>query len=317
MKNNESQKKPNNVRRKTGLGRGLDALLGEAINDKPSDMAVNSQEERDDNQGSSSKSNISMVAVADISPHPDQPRRQFKEEQLNELAHSIAQHGIIQPIVLRPYKGKYQLVAGERRWRAAQRARLHEVPALVRPFTSKETVEIALIENIQREDLNPIEEAEAYKKLGDEFGYNHNELAKLVDKSRSHITNMLRLVDLDAAVRSMVIDGDLSMGHARALLKSDNMKQLAQQAVKQGLSVRQVEALARKGKPKRKNLKPVAMGTQESSADVVAIENHLGDLLGLKVKIEQNDGGSGIVAFEYKSLDQLDMLCQRLTGESF
>lgn len=317
MKNNESQKKPNNVRRKTGLGRGLDALLGEAINDKPSDMAVNSQEERDDNQGSSSKSNISMVAVADISPHPDQPRRQFKEEQLNELAHSIAQHGIIQPIVLRPYKGKYQLVAGERRWRAAQRARLHEVPALVRPFTSKETVEIALIENIQREDLNPIEEAEAYKKLGDEFGYNHNELAKLVDKSRSHITNMLRLVDLDAAVRSMVIDGDLSMGHARALLKSDNMKQLAQQAVKQGLSVRQVEALARKGKPKRKSLKPVAMGTQESSADVVAIENHLGDLLGLKVKIEQNDGGSGIVAFEYKSLDQLDMLCQRLTGESF
>ncbi len=317
MKNNESPKKPNNVRRKTGLGRGLDALLGEAINDKPRDEGHNNQNARDDDQGGSGKSNISMVAIADISPHPDQPRRQFKEEQLNELAHSIAQHGIIQPIVLRPYNGKYQLVAGERRWRAAQRARLHEVPALVRPFTSKETIEIALIENIQREDLNPIEEAEAYKKLGDEFGYNHNELAKLVDKSRSHITNMLRLVDLDDDVRTMVIDGDLSMGHARALLKSDNMKQLAKQVVKQGLSVRQVEALTRKAKPKRKGLKPVGLVANENSADVMAIENHLGDLLGLKVKIEQSDGGSGVVAFEYKSLDQLDMLCQRLTGDSF
>ncbi len=315
MKNSESPKKSNVVRRKTGLGRGLDALLGEAINDKPRDESSNSPNERGDNQ--LNKSNISMVAIADISPHPDQPRRQFKEDQLNELAHSIAQHGVIQPIVLRPFQGKYQLVAGERRWRAAQRARLHEVPAVVRPFTNKETVEIALIENIQREDLNPIEEAEAYKKLGDEFGYNHNELAKLVDKSRSHITNMLRLVDLDDDVRSMVIDGDLSMGHARALLKSENMTHLARQAVKQGLSVRQVEALARKGKPKRKNLKPVVLGNQESSADVAAIENHLGDLLGLKVKIDQREGGSGVVAFEYKSLDQLDMLCQRLTGESF
>ncbi len=315
MKNSESPKKSNVVRRKTGLGRGLDALLGEAINDKPRDESSNSPNERGDNQ--LNKSNTLMVAIADISPHPDQPRRQFKEDQLNELAHSIAQHGVIQPIVLRPFQGKYQLVAGERRWRAAQRARLHEVPAVVRPFTNKETVEIALIENIQREDLNPIEEAEAYKKLGDEFGYNHNELAKLVDKSRSHITNMLRLVDLDDDVRSMVIDGDLSMGHARALLKSENMTHLARQAVKQGLSVRQVEAIARKGKPKRKNLKPVVLGNQESSADVAAIENHLGDLLGLKVKIDQREGGSGVVAFEYKSLDQLDMLCQRLTGESF
>ena len=315
MKNSESPKKSNVVRRKTGLGRGLDALLGEAINDKPRDESSNRANEPGDNQ--LNKSSILMVAIADISPHPDQPRRQFKEDQLNELAHSIAQHGVIQPIVLRPFQGKYQLVAGERRWRAAQRARLHEVPAVVRPFTNKETVEIALIENIQREDLNPIEEAEAYKKLGDEFGYNHNELAKLVDKSRSHITNMLRLVDLDDDVRSMVIDGDLSMGHARALLKSENMTHLARQAVKQGLSVRQVEALARKGKPKRKNLKPVVLGNQESSADVAAIENHLGDLLGLKVKIDQREGGSGVVAFEYKSLDQLDMLCQRLTGESF
>lgn len=317
MKNNESPNKPNIARRKTGLGRGLDALLGEAISDKPREASINNQNDLDNIKPNNS--NISMVAISDISPHPDQPRRQFREEQLNELAHSIAQHGIIQPIVLRPYQGKYQLVAGERRWRAAQRARLHEVPAVIRPFTNKETIEIALIENIQREDLNPIEEAEAYKRLGDEFGYNHNELAKLVDKSRSHITNMLRLVDLDADVRAMVINGDLSMGHARALLKSENMKQLAQQAIKQGLSVRQVEALARKGKAERKNLKPMGLAPhgQEPSADVAAIENHLSDLLGLKVKIDQSSAGAGSVTFEYKSLDQLDMLCQRLTGESF
>lgn len=312
MSENESKQTPNIIRRKTGLGRGLDALLGEAIAERPKHSTAQDEQSKERND----INNISMVSIADISPHPDQPRRQFKEDQLNELAHSIAQHGIIQPIVVRPYEGKFQLVAGERRWRAAQRARLHEVPAIIRPFTNKETVEIALIENIQREDLNPIEEAEAYKKLGQEFGYNHNDLAKLVDKSRSHIANMLRLVDLEPAVRTMVIEGDLSMGHARALLKSDNMTQLAQQAAKKGLSVRQVEALARQGKSKRKSLKPVG-AIRESSSDVAAIENHLGDLLGLKVRIDQNDGGAGAVTFEYKSLDQLDMLCQRLTGESF
>lgn len=322
MSENESNNNPNNVRRKTGLGRGLDALLGEAISSTPKNVTSNSgasdsDTANNDTNNGTRNNNVYMIAIGDISPHPDQPRRQFKEDQLNELAHSIAQHGIIQPIVLRPHEGRYQLVAGERRWRAAQRARLHEIPAIVRPFTNKETVEIALIENIQREDLNPIEEAEAYKRLGDEFGYNHNELAKLVDKSRSHIANMLRLIDLDPEVRNMVIDGHLSMGHARALLKSDNMKQLAQQAAKKGLSVRQVEALARQGKTKRKGLKPVGDAIREISADVKAIESHLSDLLGLKVKIDQNEGGAGAVTFEYKSLDQLDMLCQRLTGESF
>lgn len=310
----------NALRRKTGLGRGLDALLGEAINKRPINIADNGTTEANiQNIGGSSnlsQNMITMVNIADIVPHPNQPRRQFKEEQLNELAHSIAQHGVIQPIVLRPFQGKYQLVAGERRWRAAQRARLHQIPAVVRAFSNKETVEIALIENIQREDLNPIEEAEAYKKLSDEFGYNQNDLAKLVDKSRSHIANMLRLVDLEPAVRTMVIEGELSMGHARALLKSDNMTQLAKHSIKNGLSVRQVEALARQGKAKRKNLKPVH-AISESSVDVKAIENHLADLLGLNVKIDQNSSGKGVVRFEYKSLDQLDMLCQRLTGESF
>jgi len=309
---NEKTSNSNNIRRKTGLGRGLDALLGEAITNNSKVSNELEPSKKDD------VSNIvMMVAIGDISPHPEQPRRHFDEELLTELAHSIAQHGVIQPIVLRPHKGKYQLVAGERRWRAAQRARLHDIPAIVRPFTNKETVEIALIENIQRQDLNPIEEAEAYKKLGDDFGYSHNELAKLVDKSRSHITNMLRLVDLDAPVRDMVISGQLSMGHARALLKSDDMASLGQHIIKKGLSVRQVEALVRKGKQPRKNLKPIKAALQESSADIKAIENHLADLLGLKVVIEQKDDTKGSVTFEYKSLDQLDMLCQRLTGESF
>ncbi len=314
-----SEDKPKPIRRKTtGLGRGLDALLGEAINERPAVSDIQVGEAQSSLQRRKPTHSIIMIAIGDISPHPDQPRRHFDDEQLNELAQSIAQHGIIQPIVLRPFEGRYQLVAGERRWRAAQRARLHEVPAIVKPFTNKETIEIALIENIQREDLNPIEEAEAYLRLSEDFGYNHSELAKLVDKSRSHVTNMLRLVDLESSVRDLVIGGKISMGHARALLKSDNMGDLAQQIVKKGLSVRQTEALARREKPQRKNLKQLKSVPQEASADIKAIENHLGDLLGLKVNIEQGkNAASGTVTFEYKSLDQLDMLCQRLTGEPF
>ncbi len=310
------------TRKKTGLGRGLDALLGEAIQERPA-STVQDADSTIDNSGSNvpdrrGSNMVSMVAIGDISPHPDQPRRHFAEDQLNELAHSIAQHGIIQPIVLRPFEGKYQLVAGERRWRAAQRARLHKIPAIVRPFTNKETIEIALIENIQREDLNPIEEAEAYKKLGEEFNYSHNDLARLVDKSRSHVSNMLRLIELESSVRELVIEGKLSMGHARALLKSDDMSELAAQVVKKGLSVRQTEALARKGKALRKSTVRTDQVFEGASADIKAIENHLGDLLGLKVQILQKDNkGAGAVTFEYKSLDQLDMLCQRLTGETF
>lgn len=306
---NLSEKSP--LKKKMGLGRGLDALLGEAL--RNDSAAAKSNADRDQrSQG------VATLSVIDIHPNPDQPRRNFSDDKLNELAASIAKHGIIQPIVVRPFQDGYQIVAGERRWRAAQRAQLHDLPAIIRNFDDAETLEIALLENIQRQDLNPIEEAEAYKKLTELFGHSAAELAELVHKSRSHVANMMRLLDLPLPLRDLVTEEKLSMGHARALLGSDNAVQLAMLVIKNGLSVRATEALVqqeRVPKPKSKN----GSGSGESSnSDIRAVESHLGDLLGLKVRIAQkNTSGAGSVTFEYGSLDQLDMLCQRLTGEKF
>jgi ParB family chromosome partitioning protein len=299
------------LKKKMGLGRGLDALLGEALRgDSPS---ANFSVDRD-----ARSQGATTLSVTDIRPNPNQPRRHFSDEKLDELAASIARHGIIQPIVVRPYQGGYQIVAGERRWRAAQRAQLHDLPAIIRNFDDTETVEIALLENIQRQDLNPMEEAEAYKKLTELFGHKAAELADLVHKSRSHVANMMRLLDLPQTLRDLVIEERLSMGHARALLGSDNAVQLAMLVIKNGLSVRATEALVQQERtPKTKSRKGTGTGLPDN-ADIRAVESHLGDLLGLKVRIAQkNDTGAGAVTFEYGSLDQLDMLCQRLTGEKF
>lgn len=301
-------------KKRMGLGRGLDALLGEAIRPgatPPSDQPVAVPP--------SAEAGIATISVADIHPNPDQPRRHFAEEKLAELAASLSRHGVLQPIVVRPYGGGYQIVAGERRWRAAQRAQLHVIPAIVRTFSDSETLEIALIENIQRADLNPIEEAQGYKMLCDEFGHNAAALAELVHKSRSHVANMMRLLDLPSTILELVVEEKLSMGHARALLGSDDATRLAMVVIKQGLSVRATEALVKKARtgdsPKST---PAKGGDSAVSADIRAVETHLGDLLGLKVKINQKSAsGAGSVTFEYGSLDQLDMLCQRLTGESF
>lgn len=304
---NSSEKSP--LKKKMGLGRGLDALLGEALRgDSPS---ANFSVDRD-----ARSQGVTTLSVTDIRPNPNQPRRHFSDEKLDELAASIARHGIIQPIVVRPYQGGYQIVAGERRWRAAQRAQLHDLPAIIRNFDDTETVEIALLENIQRQDLNPMEEAEAYKKLTELFGHKAAELADLVHKSRSHVANMMRLLDLPQTLRDLVIEERLSMGHARALLGSDNAVQLAMLVIKNGLSVRATEALVQQERtPKTKSRKGTGL---PDNADIRAVESHLGDLLGLKVRIAQkNDTGAGAVTFEYGSLDQLDMLCQRLTGEKF
>ncbi|WP_397605603.1 ParB/RepB/Spo0J family partition protein [Sphingorhabdus sp.] len=306
---NSSEKSP--LKKKMGLGRGLDALLGEALRgDSPS---ANFSVDRD-----ARSQGATTLSVTDIRPNPNQPRRHFSDEKLDELAASIARHGIIQPIVVRPYQGGYQIVAGERRWRAAQRAQLHDLPAIIRNFDDTETVEIALLENIQRQDLNPMEEAEAYKKLTELFGHKAAELADLVHKSRSHVANMMRLLDLPQTLRDLVIEERLSMGHARALLGSDNAVQLAMLVIKNGLSVRATEALVQQERtPKTKSRKGTGTGLPDN-ADIRAVESHLGDLLGLKVRIAQkNDTGAGAVTFEYGSLDQLDMLCQRLTGEKF
>jgi ParB family chromosome partitioning protein len=305
------------LRKKMGLGRGLDALLGEVSLDRTASRVAGGGEAPA--AGAVQAEGVSNIATADIRPNPVQPRRHFSDESLEELAASLKRHGLIQPILVRPHGAGYQIVAGERRWRAAQRAQLHQVKAIVRELSDEETLEIALIENIQRQDLNPIEEAEAYRKLCDDFGHSQNELAAIVEKSRSHVANMMRLLELPVLVRELVIEGKLTMGHARALLGSDDSARLAAVVVKQGLSVRQTEALVRRARVEEgKAPKPRVSEGATSDADIRAVEQHLGDLLGLKVKIaHKGPGGAGAVTFEYRSLDQLDMLCQRLTGEQF
>ncbi len=304
------------VMRKKGLGRGLDALLGEvSLGGRTAGGVAGGGE-----PNAAVAEGLASIQTADIHPNPAQPRRHFSEDSLEELAQSLKRHGMIQPILVRPHGGSYQIVAGERRWRAAQRAQLHQVKAIVRALSDEETLEIALIENIQRQDLNPIEEAEAYRKLCTDFGHSQNELAAIVEKSRSHVANMMRLLELPTLVRELVIEGKLSMGHARALLTSEDAVRLAAVVVKQGLSVRQTEALVRKNNAgtRAKSGKAPRVDALGNDADIRAVESHLGDLLGLKVRIvHKGAGGAGAVTFEYRSLDQLDMLCQRLTGEQF
>ncbi|PAX07487.1 ParB/RepB/Spo0J family partition protein [Sphingomonas lenta] len=292
--------------RKGGLGRGLNALLGEIAREEP--IAAGG---RDTSPG------VRMLPVSAMVPHPQQPRRRFDDAALEELAASIAARGVIQPIVVRPHGREYQIVAGERRWRAAQRARLTEVPVVVREFDESETLEIALVENIQRQDLNAIEEAQAYQRLSGEYGHTQEELARIVHKSRSHVANLLRLLELPDAVQQMVVEGALSMGHARALLGADDVEGLARQVVERGLSVRETEKLARgvKGTERERRApsgsRPAPAGID---ADVAALENQLSDLLGVSVRIAHGEKG-GTVTLGYATLDQLDMLCQRLTGE--
>lgn len=286
-----------------GLGRGLSALMGETAIEQPIDPAA------------PRPAGIRSMSVAHIEPNPGQPRRHFDDAALDELAASIAARGMIQPIVVRPspYSSAYQIVAGERRWRAAQRAQLHEVPVIIRELSDADTLELAIVENIQRQDLNAIEEAEAYQKLIGDFGHTQEAIGKLVSKSRSHITNLLRLLDLPRPVRDMVADGRLSMGHARALITAPDPYALAQQVVDGDFSVRETEKLARAGKAPAKPVKPAVAG-EAGNADVAALERQLGDILGLKVMIEHGDKG-GRISVIYSTIDQLDLVCQRLSGE--
>lgn len=286
--------------RPSGLGRGLNALLGDIARD---DAPASEHAGRDA---------IRSLPISAIAPHPDQPRRRFDETALDELAESIAERGIIQPIVVRPHGHDYQIVAGERRWRAAQRARLHEVPVVIRDYSDTDTLQIALIENIQRQELNAIEEAEAYHRLIDGFGHTQDALAKVVHKSRSHVANLLRLLDLPKGVQSRVVDGTLSMGHARAILGAPDPDALADDVVRRGLSVRQTERLAKSVKPSRTRTRNAQSG--EGDADIAALERQLADLLGLRVRITHRDQG-GSITLDYSTLDQLDMVCQRLSGE--
>ncbi len=298
-------------RKPMALGRGLGALMGEVKREEPLIQQGSANEP--------AKSGLSVLAVASIEPHPDQPRRRFDEAALDELAASIAARGVIQPVIVRPSgQGRYQLVAGERRWRAAQRAQLHEIPALVRDLSDRDVMALALIENLQREDLNPIEEARSYQRLAEHEGLTQAEIARMVDKSRSHVANLQRLLALPEPVMELVEEGKLSMGHARALIGAENAVTLATSAIAGGLSVREVEKLVRKQQrgdvgPSSRRARPERHGAED--ADISAVQSHLEEFLGLPVRIQADaDPRSGAVTIRYRTLDQLDLICQRLTG---
>lgn len=314
--NKEEAASPPARKRPSGLGRGLNALFGDVAAETPVLASPGSAEKL---VAAGSVDAVQHVPLGSIRPLPGQPRRHFDENAIAELADSIGLRGVLQPIIVRRAPGGegYQLVAGERRWRAAQRAGLHQIPALVRDLDDAATYEIALVENIQRQDLNAIEEAGAYRRLIDDFGHNQEALAKLVGKSRSHVANLMRLLDLPAPVQALVGDGSLAMGHARALIGAEDAEAIARRVVKEGLSVRAVEALLRSTKGEGRKPPPENHGMDGGrDPDIVAVERHLSELLGIGVAIHYAGGGKGALTLKFASLDQLDMICQRLSGEA-
>jgi len=285
-----------------GLGMGLSALLGEQ---KPAPIGEQGRGVRE-------------LDIAHIRRNPNQPRMHFDEDALEELSKSIAARGVLQPILVRPLgEEAFEIVAGERRWRAAQRAQLHSIPAIVRDIDDASTAEIALIENVQRQDLNAIEEAEGYRQLIEQFGHTQDDVGRIVHKSRSHVANLLRLLDLPEFVRQSLVRGDLSMGHARAIATSSDPEALAREIVAQGLSVREAERLAQKARPgagSEAGKPSLRKAASAPNADLEALQRQLADLLGLRVKVNHH-GNSGSILLHYSTLDQLDMICQRLSGE--
>ena len=292
--------------KRRGLGRGLSALMAD----------VEPQTTETPEGGARRPERV--VPVEKIVPNPDQPRRTFTDEQLRELADSIRSKGVIQPLIVRQSPKNpdlFEIVAGERRWRAAQLAQLHELPIIVREFNDTEVLEIAIIENIQRADLNPIEEAAGYRQLMFKFGHTQEKLAEALGKSRSHIANMMRLLNLPEGIRGHVSEGRLSAGHARALITAPNAEELAKQVVAKGLSVRETERLVKQAAPRDTPSKPTAArGATEKDADTKALEGDLSAALGMKVSIDHKaDDESGQVTVSYKTLEQLDALCAILS----
>lgn len=284
-----------------GLGRGLSALMADVAPEgaAPTGSAPTGQ----------------RIPIEKIFPNPDQPRRAFSEDALAELTESIRAKGVIQPLIVRPnprQSGTFEIVAGERRWRASQRAQLHELPAIVRDFDDTEVLEVAIIENIQRADLNPVEEAAGYRQLMDRFGHTQEKLSQALGKSRSHIANLMRLLTLPDDVLDLLRDGSLTAGHARALITADDPSGLARDIVRKGLSVRDVEAMTKKLRPSTPK-KPTIPSAKD--ADTRVLENDLAAALGMKVSIEHNEGaGKGKLVIKYRSLEELDDLCGRLSS---
>ncbi|KZY37916.1 chromosome partitioning protein ParB [Roseovarius sp. HI0049] len=291
---------------KRGLGRGLSALMADVNEGHGDESAETRQPDR-------------VIPIEMIAPNPDQPRRSFDPEALEDLAASIREKGIIQPLIVRPSpktEGQFEIVAGERRWRAAQMAKLHAVPALIREFDDTEVLEVAIIENVQRADLNPVEEAAAYNQLMEKFGHTQERLATALGKSRSHIANSVRLLTLPAEVQDYVRNGKLSAGHARTLVTAEDPAALAKQIIKKGLSVREAEKLA---KAEQDNIfsdrsKRKAKTAPEKDADTKALEGDLSAGLGMKVSIDHKAGKeNGQIVIAYDSLEQLDDLCRILS----
>jgi len=284
------------------LGRGLAALIGEMDTVAPA-----AEKPRTAADG--------KVPIEFISPNPRNPRRQFGDADLTDLAQSIREHGVVQPVVVRPapgQDGRYEIIAGERRWRASQRAGLAEIPVIVREVDDRTALELAIIENVQRADLNPIEEAQGYQQLIDEHGYSQADLGQVIGKSRSHVANTLRLLRLPDVIRDMLVDGALSAGHARTLVTAQDPAGLAKRIVEDGLSVRQAEALAQMPPAQQREPRPAAAAQKD--ADMLALEKLLSDATGMKVTIAHKDRG-GELRIAYRTLEQLDELCRRLKLE--
>ena len=282
-----------NTSKKKGLGRGLSALFGD---EKPTEK---SQE--------INKSNT--LSISDLSRNPYQPRQHFSEEKLEELANSIKKNGVLQPVAVRHSKSdksKYEIVAGERRWLAAQRAGLHEIPVNILDLSDVESLEVAIVENIQRDDLTPIEEARGYKRLSDEFGYDHENISKLMSKSRSHISNTLRLLTLPADVIAMLEEGTLTSGQARPLIGLSNASHIAEEIVKNNYSARKIEYIV-------KNQKNISTKKNYIDVNILEAQERIEKILGLKVNIQTKKNNSGIVSIEYSDLDQFKLVSDLLT----
>lgn len=343
--------------KKRGLGRGLDALFRDvdeeeesfaAPRTKRADEMVRASQDMEKAgispieykshgektppgqnaapapEGSPRRDGVQMLRTEKLLPGRFQPRRKFDESELEELAQSLEKHGVLQPLLVRPLPGDadgmHEIIGGERRWRAAQKARLHQLPVIIRDLTDRQALEIGLIENLQRADLTPLEEAEGYGRLLNEFAYTQDTVADQVGKSRSHVSHVLRILKLPDTVRKMLQDGQLSLGHVKALTRADNPVELANAIAKKGLSVRQAERLAQEGAKgksssgvgaKKPGEKP-AGGIVRKDVDVMALEKNMSDLLGLNVQID-GAGGAGRLVIEYRTLDQLDDLLARLS----
>ncbi len=289
------------------LGRGLAALIGDDAAFALGDEAAPAPR------------GVREVPIEFLRANPFQPRHVFREEELTDLANSIREQGILQPIVVRPAKGEadaYEIVAGERRWRAAQKAQLHQVPILVKELTDAQSLEIAIIENVQRADLNAVEEAAGYDRLMQQFDYTQDKVSKFIGKSRSHVANTMRLLTLPVAVRNLIEEGSLTAGHARPLIGLDRAEDLAREIVAKKMSVREAEALARKTSTgsSAPRAKGTASARAEKDADTAALERSISEQLGLKVEVHHTGGEGGEVRVTYKSLEQLDEICRLLAG---